>query len=347
MLLTLEAENWKKRKSSLVLLCFIMTAAVSMHALTPLFLILNALFIILWRNKKARPSLKALALVGAIATAALALGLLFSDRFSSFIGDLARMDLVIDRLVNSRLLGGSSEHMFVVLTQVVLAIIVIVIAFASFILWKRSMSRRKGSPNSSDAVTRIPWLVFLLLISNSFLIFYHYGGENVMRIFLYSLVPLSVLIAIRVDHKRFAVVVLAFVLLAPCAGFFARHANERMDYIPSSEIAGSDFFNAHAIEGCTIITPGGHSLIEIARIEDFYTLSRRDLTFWENAMNKTLVNTTNYVIITPGDENLFSYYYDDQITLERIYYLLDGSAVYNRIYSNGDVFIFSGGGWLG
>jgi hypothetical protein len=80
-----------------------------------------------------------------------------------------------------------------------------------------------------------------------------YGGEILIRIMLFSLLPLSFFIAQNVNTKSLKLCLVIFILICPLVNIITRYGSERIDYVPLSDIKGSDFFFDHVKFNSTIL----------------------------------------------------------------------------------------------
>jgi len=146
-------------------------------------------------------------------------------------GDLGQVNNIITADVTARVVG-SPEHIFIGAMRVVMTVAIWGLAFIGAVF-----RLRRGYRDVSYILLAIA--PFSLIVANS------YGGEMLLRIYLFSL-PLMVFFAAALFYitsasgrSRKMTAAVAVVSLVLLGGFlFTRYGNERMDYMTYAEVDG-------------------------------------------------------------------------------------------------------------
>ena len=219
-----------RQRCALVVGIILMFAfVVSSHQLTPFFAILGVSSLVLFR----RCRLWWLPLLMIIMEAAWILGMTqtflaghLSDAFGGF-----HLSSSFSQNVTSRV-AGDPQHAFIVQIRLYMSALVWGCAFLSgFLRWRRGYQ---------DAT-----IVLLALAPFPFFIVQPYGGEMLLRSYLFSL-PLMVFLMAALFYtipclkkESWNVVARVCFCLILLAGFFyTRYGNEKMDYMTNDEVAG-------------------------------------------------------------------------------------------------------------
>jgi hypothetical protein len=157
-----------------------------------------------------------------------------------------------------------------------------------------------------------------------------YGGEILIRIMLFSLLPLSFFIAQNINIKNFNLFLVLFILTCPLLHVIAHYGNERIDYIAPSDIKGSDFFFDYVKFNSTILD-FYDTLQMIKYIEKYHhSLSYPTKSMWKS-------NKSPYIWVTWCNTHTINYLIDKQDSdfLGTFFNNLNSSIDHEYIYSNG------------
>lgn len=224
----------QQRRALLIGLVIIFALVVFSHPLTPFFVLASVTTLVIFRRCTPRwlPMLMAL-MTGAwiiFMTQAFLAGHLY------FVtGNLGQVSNTITANVTARVIQGSPEHIFIVVMRVVMTAAIWGLAFVGAVF----RLRRRYRDVSYILLAIAP---FSLIVANS------YGGEMLLRIYLFSLPPMVFFAAApfyttsNPGMSRKMTVAVAGVSLILLGGFlFTRYGNERMDYITYAEVDGAHY----------------------------------------------------------------------------------------------------------
>jgi hydrogenase-4 membrane subunit HyfE len=243
----------------------------------------------------------------------------------SFITQALDFELVLNVNIEARV-AGSPAHVLITQARLIFSAIIAIFAFCGLILtWKRG---KIG--NVEKRILLILVGIFLLLP------FFTYGGELFMRLFLFSLIPLSYFISKGLNQKILLCLFAIFLIaVAPSLHIIAHYGNEISDYVPQSENKGVEFFYKATSEGYVIFhpkrDPSYHQSYE-------YTPLWR--TKWENnALSLEQGQYENldrprFTIISYGTREYYNFFLAEPQTIIGISRNLSESIYYNEIYSN-------------
>lgn len=216
------------------------------HQLTPFLLIGGLIAMVVF----GRTTLRGLPLLFAvIAVAWISLGAVpFWLRHLSFIfGGVGKIGANVNTSLTGRI-QGSSGRLVVLYTRIALA--GAMLALAAFGAIRR---RIRGYGDWS--------LILLGLAPFPLLVVQDYGGEALLRAYLFALPFLALLAAMAflpsVEPSRLAAPALAFSLVAAVfapAWLIARYGNERFDRVSSGDLAAVQYFYAHAPKNSVVMS---------------------------------------------------------------------------------------------
>ncbi len=221
------------RVGLLVVVLLVFTAMVTSHQLSPFFTLATVTCLVLLNLVSLRGL--PLIMVGILATWISFMTVPFlAGHTDMLVGNVGR----VDEIVSANLLGrlqGSPEHLFVVNSRIVLTG-----AFAVMALLGGLRRIRHGYWDLAMAV--------LAVVPFSLLVLQSYGGEMLLRAYLFALPGLvffaaaMVLPDALVKFRWWTPLLVGVLLGTLAAGFFiARYGNERMDYFTEDEVAALDY----------------------------------------------------------------------------------------------------------
>jgi hypothetical protein len=255
------ALDGRRRAALMGMLIAIFAALVPSHQLTPFVALLLVTVLVVFRRSDARglPVLMATLIAAWVVFMTVAY---LSGHVGKLAGGVGDVHQSVGANVNDHV-KGSSEHLFVVYVRLALAAAIWAIAALGFVrLW------RAGRP---------AWTCGLLAAAPMALLpMQPYGGEILLRVFLFSL-PFSSLLAVSLVLPRaqsvprratIAVATLAsFALLG--AFLVARYGNERMDAFTKNEITAVDRLYAAAPAGSVLMAGGPNTPWKFAHYGDY------------------------------------------------------------------------------
>ncbi|MFQ5977093.1 MAG: hypothetical protein ACE5OZ_03035 [Candidatus Heimdallarchaeota archaeon] len=173
--------------------------------------------------------------------------LLLGDTYwgERFRMEFLQPDKATTEAVETHLAAGSSEHSTLVSIRILFVGIIAAMTLGGLIVSLRTAQQ------GARAIQLIFWIFGL----SSLLLVMSYGTEMILRVFMFSLLPLSALMAHLFDSKYLRSLLILFFLLAVPFHITSHYGNEYMDYVPASELRGIDFLYSHAISNASVYEP--------------------------------------------------------------------------------------------
>jgi len=264
----------------LICLVIIFALVVFSHPLTPFFVLASVTALVLFRRCTPRwlPILMAI-MTGAwiifMAQAYLA------GHLNEVFGNFGQVSNAITADVTARVVG-SPEHIFIGAMRVVMTVAIWGLAFIGAV-----RRLRRGYHDISYILLAIA--PFSLIVANS------YGGEMLLRIYLFSL-PLMVFFAAALFYitsasgrSRKMTAAVAGVSLVLLGGFlFTRYGNERMDYMTYAEVDGARYLYSIAPVNSLFIGGWDNDPMQLQDLEKYNYVSLADIS--ANAITAQNVN---------------------------------------------------------
>jgi len=270
----------RQRIALLIGLVIIFALVVFSHPLTPFFVLASVTTLVIFRRCTPRwlPILMAI-MTGAwiifMAQAYLA------GHLNDVSGDLGQVNNIITANVAARVVG-SPEHIFIGAIRVVMTVAIWGLAFIGAVF-----RLRRGYRDASYILLAIA--PFSLIVANS------YGGEMLLRIYLFSL-PLVVFFAAALFYitsasgrSRKMTVAVTGVSLILLGGFlFTRYGNERMDYMTYAEVDSAHYLYSIAPPNSLLIGGWDNDPMQFQDLEKYNYVSLADIS--ANAITAQNVN---------------------------------------------------------
>lgn len=341
---TLYTPNQPRQRAMLLIsIVIIFSLVVSGHPLTAVFAIASVTTLIIFR--RCRPFW--LPILMTIMTAAwmffMAQAFLVGH-YAWLIDDFGHINNAITQNVANRASQGNLEHIFIADLRIIMTLFIWVLAFAGAVF-----RLRRGYHDIT--------YLFLVIAPFSLIVFNSYGGEIVLRIYLFSL-PLMVFFAAGLFYTvptsrmplwpTVAVLVVSIILLG---GFlFTRYGNERVDYMTSAEVDGVRYLHEIAPPNSLFLSSEATGPLYLQDYEKFNIGSLTDLL--PNALLNKNVNaivqfiesqkySRTYLIFTRS-QKAWAYELTDLPpgTLEHLESALLKSGKFKMIYNNPDIQVF-------
>jgi hypothetical protein len=213
---------------AIVIILFV--ASVASHQLTPFAMLLPLVLLAVANVTTIRglPVLMAVVLLAWLVY--LAIGFL-SGHFATLAIEFGRLGSNIGTSVGERI-QGSADHRIVINARLVMTLAVWTLAALGFL-----RSSRHGRRYLIPAILAVAPLAYLAAQD--------YGGEILLRVYLFGVVFVAFLVATlfvprRVSKMSWPAVALVFVIAVGLTGgfFIARYGNERMDWVSNEEAQG-------------------------------------------------------------------------------------------------------------
>jgi hypothetical protein len=216
------------RGGFVVVVVVMFTAIVTGHQLTPFAALLTLAGLAIFTRLAARGLVWLLALI-AFAWIVYMTTTYLAGNIGSLTGALGSLGSNVDKSVSNRI-GGSPDHTFVAHTRIVFSVVIWSLAIAGFL---RQRARwRRATP-----------LVIFGLAPFILPVLQPYGGEMLLRVFLFSLPAVAFFVAnlafpTRLSGRRWRVN--AGIAVAAClvlvAFQYARYGNEHLDYFTTGDV---------------------------------------------------------------------------------------------------------------
>jgi len=218
-----------------VLLLF--AGMVVSHQLTPFALLASTAALAVSRRCTARGLPLAMGVIVLLWLSYMTAGFL-GEHTGAIFGAIGNVDATVNQNVAGRL-RGDAGHLFVTRARLGMTVGLWAVSVGTA-LWLRRRGHREPAP-------------LLLLLAPFVLAFVQpYGGEVLLRVYLFGLPFAAFFVAAALRRARLAVVV--GVTLALLGGFLVtRYGNERMDWFSADEVAAVDRLDALAPSGATLV----------------------------------------------------------------------------------------------
>jgi hypothetical protein len=218
-------------------LLLVFGAMVVSHQLTPFALLASVVVLTVSRRCTARGLPLAMGVIVLAWLSYMTIGFL-GGHTEVIFGAIGHLDATVNENVGGRL-RGDAGHLFVTRARLAMTFGLWAVALAAA-LWLRRKGHREPAP--------------LLLFVAPFVlaVLQPYGGEILLRVFLFALPFAAFFVAAALRRAPLAVVV--GVTLALTGGFLVtRYGNERMDWFSPDEVAAVDRLDALAPAGATLV----------------------------------------------------------------------------------------------
>ena len=236
------------RRGALVLLCVVLiAAAVGSHQLTPWMMLASLALLVGLRRCTAR-GLPVITLVLLVAWMTYLAAAYLDGHLKPLLGQTLDLQEAVAANVSGRL-QGSANHLLVVHLRLAMTALVWTLAVVGAV-----RGLRRGWANPSHAI--------LALAPAALAVLQPYGGEMLMRVYLFSLPFAACYAALAITPSPawrgwWVSAVLALSGLVFVGGFlFTRYGNERTTLFTSAEV--------HAVDRLYAIAPAGATLIAVS-----------------------------------------------------------------------------------
>lgn len=322
----------------LVLVVLVVFAAVVVgHQLTP-FAILSAVTALVLTR---RCTLRGLPLLmGALLVAWISYGTVafWSGHLDGILGDAFRLGSTVDANVSSRVGGGSTIHVYVSYGRIGLTLLVWVLAALGLARWFRR-------ERSFLTVALLALAPFPILVLQS------YGGEALLRIYVFALPFVAMLAAAAFGRSgqparlRTGPAVVVCLALMPLF-MLARYGNERFEQVRPGELAAVSHLYDTAAAGSTWLAANGNLpwRYRLLDAHEYRSLDQPPVAPTPVSLEAAMRQDPqgSYLILTTGQFNYAEDAYGFPTGWGRT--LVDqllASPEFRRTYANADASIFS------
>lgn len=326
--------NLSQKTFFLLMIVLIYFVSITSHQLTQFAILISIVLLLIFQRISPR-FLPVIMLIlsgiwiGYMASAYMA------GRLASMLAVFGRLDTALDSNLVNRM-SGSPDHMLVTQIRMVLTLGVWLAAFMGFI-------RRwiQGSMEMSA--------ILLMAAPFPLLIMQTYGGEMLMRIFLFSL-PLAAYLAaslifpLKSDPPSWRYTIAIGAVSAVLIGvfWFTRYGNERMEYFTPSEVAGVQYLYEQSEPGSLVATVTtnlpyksiNYEKYKYVRLED--RIIYNDLVAVLHTMNNSRFTHTYFLLTRSQKAYVEMFYGHGKVDWERLEKTLLASPNATLIYQNDD-----------
>jgi len=248
----------------LTILILIFTFMVSSHQLTPLALI-PGIFLLGLFNRLQPRLLPVIMIITVVIWLAIPANAFIKGRIVGLIDDIGQLDSAVSASVTDRLVG-SPGHAIVVRFRLIYTLFSWVLGFAGGLV-----RYRKGYKDTDFALLAVaPFLLLAVLL---------YGGEMLMRVYLFSLPFMSFFASsllwqvIKPDKAIWRTTILGIILIGLSAIFFlVRYGNESMDQYNQNELDAVGYVYSVAEPGSLISGPAKSLPFKYRDYEKYHSL---------------------------------------------------------------------------
>jgi hypothetical protein len=255
----------RQRTALLVILITIFAFVVFSHPLTPFFVLASVAALVFLR----RCTPFWLPILMAIMTGAWIIFMaqaFLAGHLSWVTGGFGNIFNAFSANVSERV-GGSPEHIFIAKIRLVMTFFIWGLAFVGAV-----RRLRKGHHDISYILLAIA--PFPLLVAQP------YGGEMLLRIYLFALPPMTFFAAsvffptLSSGRSRWTTVLIVGICITLLGGFlFSRYGNERQDYMTNAEVAGVHYLYSIASPGSIFIEGSDGTPWQLQDFEKYDTYS--------------------------------------------------------------------------
>ncbi len=318
------------KRQLLIILILLFSFVVFTHILTTLVII--SILLVLYASKYfRRPVFFLFSISVFLAWTTYGAFTYVANKGPQLLKQIFDFSLIFQSSLTSRI-AGSSEHQFAGEMRILFTGVFLFFGMVGFLLtWKREKIR---------GVTR--QMLFVAIGTVLLLGFVPYGGEIVMRAFFLSLVPLIYFIAKGLNNKAvFCIFAVFLVAFAPSLHMVTHYGNEVIDYVPSSELQGTQFADNMITHGYVV----GPSVQWAERTRDFqYSDSIGYYAFADGQWSDSILlfksvdllhsEWPTYIGIAYGVSMYYSFFVGDNNYVNNVRDNLTNSVFYDQIYSN-------------
>jgi hypothetical protein len=328
----------RQRTALLAILITIFAFAVFSHPLTPFFVIASVTALVIFR----RCSPFWLPILMAVMTGAWIIVMtqaFLAGHLSWVTGGLGNIFGAVSANVSNRV-EGSPEHVFITKIRLVMTFFIWGLAFVGAV-------RRLRNGRHDISYILLAIAPFPLLVAQP------YGGEMLLRIYLFALPPMTFFAAsvfyptMTSGRSRWVTLAIVGICITLLGGFlFSRYGNERQDYMTNAEVAGVHYLYSIARPGSIFIEGSDGTPWQLQDYEKYNTYSLTDNLY--NAVATRKVNAIVQYIESTKHTNAYLIFTRSQKAtaestlglpsdaLDRLENVLISSGKFKLVYINPD-----------
>lgn len=249
------------------------------------------------------------------------------------------IDLLFSQNIENRV-AGSSAHLVISRLMIYSAIISGIMAIIGIVL---SYYKKDKIYSVNKMMIIVAGATLLLAPISS------YGGEMIMRLFLFSL-PLMAFFIPQVCNKKFSIMLILFLVIMTPVHILTHYGNERYDYLSVGELIFYNFFydktnTQYYITGTIIGDPvAAYKYPDRYKYFDYKNLEWNGEKYVLRAKNFGEINYYA-IIISRGDAERFKRFFNNTNYISDFEKRILDSRDHKAIYSNGytNLYIKNGG----
>ena len=226
------------RAALIGVVALVFTAMVVSHQLTPFALLSSTVVLVVAKRCGARGLPAAMTVILLIWLSYMTAGFL-GGHTSEIVGGIGHLDATVGTNVGGRL-RGDAGHLFVARVRLAQTFCLWGAAFLAA-LWLRRKGHREPAP------------LLLFLAPFGLALVQPYGGEILLRVYLFALPFTAFFIAAGLRRAPLPVAI-GLTLLLTAAFLVTRYGNERMDWFTRAEVAAVDRLDTLAPPGSTLVS---------------------------------------------------------------------------------------------
>lgn len=235
------------------------------------------------------------------------------------------MDLMFSQNIQQRV-SGSPAHLIISKLMVFTTLISIIFAVIGIII--SYYKKDKISLINKKMLVIVAAICILSLVSP-------YGGEMVVRVFLFILPLLSFFISQIFVTKKKVILILFLAVMTPLF-IITHYGNEKYDYVSKAEFTSYNFFY-DKIDSANIV--GGYPSYAYKFPERYNYLDFKDME-WDGKEYISKTGQNYNIMISRGDKVQYEMFYDNTTFVSDIEQNLKNSENYITVYSSGDLVLY-------
>lgn len=329
--------NLQQKAFLLGMIVLIYFVSITSHQLTQFAILISLILLILFQRitPKLLPVIMLILSgmwIGYMASAYMA------GRLASMLAMFGRLDTALDANLVNRM-SGSPDHMFITQIRLILTLAVWLAAFTGFI-------RRWIGGKLELTAALLVAAPFPLLIMQT------YGGEMLMRIFMFSLPLAAYLVASLIfplksdppSWRTTAVIGLISAVLISVF-WFTRYGNERMEYFTSAEVAAVEYLYENIEPGSLVATVTTNLPYKSINYEKYrYTRLENPIIYQDavwvlNTMTNSRHSHTYFLLTRSQKAYIELFYGHGAVDWDKLEKMLLASPNANLMYENDDALI--------
>jgi hypothetical protein len=165
-----------------------------------------------------------------------------------------------------------------------------------------------------------------------------YGGEVVIRSFLYALPSLAFFASHAVLVPRTKMLAMTLVAFAVPMHFVAHYGNEVVDYVPKPDIEAAFFYRDRVRSHVAVL---GIPFIGLDRIEDRVVVFKAGSLVEQLSVKVLKDLRPDTVALNENVRDTLEYFYGEQTTFGELLRFLDGEDDFVLSYFNGEAWIYA------